>query len=208
MVLRLFHDSMDCSLSGSSDHKIFQARILEWVAISSSRGPSQPRDQTHVSRISCIGRWILYYSAPREAAYKSLQKILISIKQKVTYKSADVFTTSEKAMVTHCNTLAWKIPWAAEPGRLQSVGSLRVGHDWATSLLLFTFMHWRRKWQPTPIFLPGQSQRRGSLVGCRLGGHTESDTSEATLQQQQLLQPRRQLVPSCCSQSQASSDCL
>ena len=38
------------------------------------------------------------------------------------------------------------------------MGSLRVGHDWATSLSLFTFMHWRRKWQPTPVFLPGESQ--------------------------------------------------
>ena len=67
-----------------------------------------------------------------------------------------------------------------EPGRLQSMGSLRVGHDWVTSLWLFTFMHWRRKWQPTPVFLPGESQGRGSLVGCRLWGHTESDTTEAT----------------------------
>ena len=44
----------------------------------------------------------------------------------------------------------------------------------------FTFMHWRRKWQPTPVFLPGESQGRGSLVGCRLWGRTESDTTEAT----------------------------
>ena len=50
------------------------------------------------------------------------------------------------------------------------MGSLRVGHDWATALSLFTFMHWRRKWQPTPVFLPGESQGRGSLVGCRLWG--------------------------------------
>ena len=41
-------------------------------------------------------------------------------------------------------------------------------------------MHWRRKWQPTPVFLPGESQGRGSLVGCRLWGRTESDTTEAT----------------------------
>ena len=54
-----------------------------------------------------------------------------------------------------------------------------------TSLSLLTFMHWRRKWQPTPVFLPGDSQGRGSLVGCRLWGHTESDTTEATQQQQQ-----------------------
>ena len=92
---------------------------------------------------------------------------------------------SEKAMAPHSSTLAWKIPWMEEPGGLQSMGSLRVGHNGVTSLSLFTFMHWRRKWQPTPVFLPGESQGRGSLVGCRLWGRTESDTTEATQQQQQ-----------------------
>ena len=67
-----------------------------------------------------------------------------------------------KAMAPHSSTLAWKIPWMEEPGGLQSMGSRRVGHDWATSLSLFTFMHWRRKWQPTPVFLPGESQGRGA----------------------------------------------
>ena len=86
----------------------------------------------------------------------------------------------EKAMAPHSSTLAWKIPWMKEPGRLQSMGSRRVGHDWATSLSLFTLMHWRRKWQPTPVFLPGESQGCGSLVGCRLWGRTESDTTEGT----------------------------
>ena len=65
-------------------------------------------------------------------------------------------------MAPHSSTLAWKIPWMEESGRLQSMGSLRVGQDWATSLSLFTFMHWRRKWQPTPVFLPGESQGRGA----------------------------------------------
>ena len=51
-------------------------------------------------------------------------------------------------MATHSSTLAWRIPWTEEPGRLQSMGSLGVGHDWATSLSLFTFIPWRRKWQP------------------------------------------------------------
>ena len=87
---------------------------------------------------------------------------------------------SEKAMAPHSSTLAWKVPWTEEPGRLQSMGSLRVGHDWVTSLSLFTFMHWRRKWQPTPVFLPGESQGQGSLVGCRLWGRTESDTTDVT----------------------------
>ena len=49
----------------------------------------------------------------------------------------------------------------------------------------FTFTHWRRKWQPTPVFLPGESQGQGSLVGCRLWGPTESDSTEVTQQQQQ-----------------------
>ena len=81
-------------------------------------------------------------------------------------------------MAPHSSTLAWKIPWMEEPGGLQSMGSLTVGHNWATSLSLFTFLHWRRKWQPTPVFLPGESQGRGSLVGCRLWGRTESDWSD------------------------------
>ena len=86
----------------------------------------------------------------------------------------------EKAMAPHSSTLAWKIPWTVEPGRLQSMGSLRVRHDLATSLSLFTFMHWRRKWQPTPVFLPRESQGWGSLMGSCLWGRTELDTTEAT----------------------------
>ena len=71
-------------------------------------------------------------------------------------------------MAPHSSTLAWKIPWMEEAGRLQSMESLGVRRNWATSLSLFSFMHWRRKWQPTPVFLPGESQGRGSLVGCCL----------------------------------------
>ena len=51
----------------------------------------------------------------------------------------------EEEMATHSSILAWKIPWTEEAGGLQSMGSLRVGYDWATSLSLFIFMHWRRK---------------------------------------------------------------
>ena len=81
------------------------------------------------------------------------------------------------AMAPHSSILARKIPWMEEPGRLQSMGSQRVRHDWATSLSLFSFMHWRRKWQPTLVFLPAKSQGRRNLVGCCLWGLTESDTS-------------------------------
>ena len=86
----------------------------------------------------------------------------------------------EKEMATHSSTLVWKIPWTEKPGKLQSVGLQRVGLDWVTSLSLFSFMHWRRKWQPTPVFLPGESQGQGSLVGGRLWGRTESETTEVT----------------------------
>ena len=76
---------------------------------------------------------------------------------------------AEKAMAPHSSTLAWKIPWTEEPGGLQSMGSQGVGHNWATSLSLFTFMHWRRKWQPTPVFLLGESQGRGAWWAATYG---------------------------------------
>ena len=87
-------------------------------------------------------------------------------------------------MTPHSSTLAWKIPWPEEPGRLQSMGSWRVGHDWATSLSLFTFMNWRRKWQPTPVFLPGESQGRGAWWAT-VYGVAQSRTRLKQLQMQQ-----------------------
>ena len=81
----------------------------------------------------------------------------------------------EKAMAPHSSTLAWQIPWMEEPDRLQSMGSLGVRHDWATSLSLFTFIHWRRKWQPSPMFLPGESQGRGAWWAA-VYGVTQSQT--------------------------------
>ena len=84
----------------------------------------------------------------------------------------------EKAMAPHSSTFAWKIPWMEEPGGLQSMKLLRVGHDWATSISLFTFTNWRRKWQPTPVLLPGKSHGRRGLVGCSPWGHWGLDTTE------------------------------
>ena len=81
-------------------------------------------------------------------------------------------------MAPHSRTLAWKIPWTEEPGGLRSTGSLRVGHDWATSLSLFPFMHWGRKRQPTPGLVPGKSHGRRNLVGCSPPGCWGSDTTE------------------------------
>ena len=74
-------------------------------------------------------------------------------------------------MAPHSSTLAWKIPWMEEPGGPQSMGSLRVGQDSATLLSLFTFLRWRRQWQPTPVFLPGES-RTGEPRGLpSMGSH-------------------------------------
>ena len=81
----------------------------------------------------------------------------------------------EKAMAPHSSTLAWKIPWTEEPGRLQSMGSLRVGHDWVTSLSLFTFMHWRRKWHPTQYSCL-ENPRDGGAWWAAVSGVTQSRT--------------------------------
>ena len=86
-------------------------------------------------------------------------------------------------MATHSSTLAWKIPRMEEPGRLQSMGSLRVGHNWVTSLSLFTFMYWRRKWQPTRVLawrIPGTGEPGGlPSVGSHRVGHDWSDLAAA-----------------------------
>ena len=140
------------------------------------------------TRLTCIYKLLFYYSLScvslvisLTSEWNELQSLFPLRKENYT----QVAIYMEKAMATHSSTLVWTIPWAEEPGRLKSMGSRRVGHDCVTSLSLFTFMHLRRKWQPTPVFLPGESQGLGSLVGCRLCGRTESDTTEATWQQQQ-----------------------
>ena len=74
-----------------------------------------------------------------------------------------------------------RIPWTARRSNQSILKEINPEYSlWATSVSLFTFMHWRRKWQPTPVFLPGGSQGQGSLVGCRPWGLTESDTTEVT----------------------------
>ena len=85
----------------------------------------------------------------------------------------------EKAMAPHSSTLAWKITWTEEPGAAVP----GVSASWtrlSSFAFTFHFHHWRRKWQPTPVFLPGESQGLGSLVGCCLWGRTESDTTKVT----------------------------
>ena len=112
--------------------------------------------------------FLLYFLKMTESTLH-LDFLFLSLLKKKVWKRLG--KDLEKAMAPHSRTLAWKIPWTEEPGGLQSMGSRRVRHNWATSLSLFTFMYWRRKWQPTPVFLPGESQG---------WGRTESDMTEVT----------------------------
>ena len=144
-------------------HHIFHQIIFKgnWNYSSSY----SPEEETETQKdCGCAGRWL----------NTSEHRIFASFMPRAL---ANYHVTS---MAPHSSTLAWEIPWVEEPGRLRSMGLLRVGHDWATSLSLFTFMHWRRKWHPTPVFLPGESQGQRSLVGFRLRGRTEVDTTDAT----------------------------
>ena len=129
-------------------------------------------------RCQIFSGWVFF--SGHFCVWEFLTKLLIDSSKYSSFIFSLANEFSEKAMAPHSSTLAWKIPWTEDPGRLQSMGLPRVGHDRATSLSLFTFMHWRVKWQPAPVFLPGESQGRGSLVGCRLWGRTESDATEAT----------------------------
>ena len=148
---------MDCELSDSSLHGISQTRILEWVAMPSSRGSSRPREWIHVSCISCDTAGFLTAESPGKPCLHHTV---------VQYSCLE-------------NPMDWGTWWAAVHGVAGS-------QTWLSNFTLsFHFMHWRRKWQPTPVFLPGESQGWQSLLGCLLWGRTESDTTEVTWQQQQ-----------------------
>ena len=143
-----FCNPVACSLPGSSIHEIFLARILEWVAISSSRGSSWYRYWIHVC---CIARWILHCWTTREASNALLSAFVLiqpsflwaslvaqlvknlPAVQETQVRSLGWEDPLEKEMATHSSILAWKISWTEKPGGLQSMGSQRVGHDWATN---------------------------------------------------------------------------
>ena len=111
----------------------------------------------------------------------SIRKLLDFLEIKIQVEEEKTIANNRdwlvNAIVPHSSALPWRIPWMEEPGWLQSMGSLRVGHHWATSL--FTFMQWRRKWQPTPLFLPGNPRNRGAWWAA-ICGVAELDTTDAT----------------------------
>ena len=142
---------MDCSPPDSSVHRILQARLLKWVAISFSRASSWPRDWTS---ISCVGRRILYHWAIREAPFFNSWKCP-DLKGSLTYRGAGfpggtsgkepacqcrrlkrTWVRSlgredplEEGMATHFSNLAWRITGTEKPGSLQSMWSQRAGQD-------------------------------------------------------------------------------
>ena len=150
---------------------------MDWLDLLAVQGTLKSLLQHYSSKASilrCSAFFIVQLSHQYMTRWTSVGKVM-SLLFNMLYR-----LDSEKAMAPHSSTLAWKISWTEEPGMLQSMRSLRVRHDWATSLLLSTFMHCRRKWQPTPVFLLGESPRQRSLVGGRLWGCTELDTTEVT----------------------------
>ena len=120
---------MDCGPPGSSVHGILQTRILEWVAVPSSRGSSWPRDGTCFSYNSCIGRWVLdhchHLGSPNHKLFK--------VGGEGDDRGWDGWMASPTQWTwVWISSGSWW--WTGRPGMLQSMGSQRVGHDWATEL--------------------------------------------------------------------------
>ena len=132
---------MDCRLPGSSVYGIFQARTLEWVAISLSRGPSRPRDWT---RVSCtVGRHsTIWTRLPCNSNGKESASLVASFAShlvknppamlEIWVRSLGWEDPPEKGQATHSSILAWRSPWTEKPGGLQFMGSHRIGLDWVT----------------------------------------------------------------------------
>ena len=148
-----------------------------------------PHKLIHLPRgeVECIlyaVGWIIYKWIVAPVADCQLIYFILNISPLFSWAKLSTFITlQEKAMAAHSGTLAWEIPWTEKPGGLQSMGSLRVGHGWAASLPFFTFLHWRRKWQPTPVFawrIPGTGEPGGlPSMGSHGVGHDWSDLAAA-----------------------------
>ena len=168
-LLWLFCNPMDCSRTGSPVHRISQARILEWVATSFSRGSSQPRDWTH---ISCIGRWVLYHWATREAHNDSCSVLLHSQHSPQPHPPGSGSRNLPEASVWGSPSMRWpqrlhQSPW---PPACCPMEEMEQGHQcflwfkplayisgWVTKGFAMTFIWacccfnqplWQPRWQP------------------------------------------------------------
>ena len=156
-------NSMDCSPPGSSVHGILQARILEWVAMPCSRGSSQPRDQTQVSRIAAD-------SLPCEPPWKPMNTgVGCPIPPSGDLPDLGIKLESPALQMDSCNP---GFP-DSSVGKESTPQCRRTGFDsWVGKI------PWRRKWQPTPVFWPGEFHGQRSLVSYSPWGHKELDTTE------------------------------
>ena len=127
------------------------------------------------------------------------QTLILNVTLMEENSGANFLTYMEKAMALHSSTLAWQIPWAEEPGRLQSMESLGIGHDWETLLSLSAFMHWRRKWQPTEM------ATHSSVLAWRIPG-TREPGGLLSLGSQSRIRLKR--LSSSSSSSSSSNMCL
>ena len=164
--MAMYSSILAWKIPGTEEPGALQFESIDSLALSLLYGSTLTSVHDHWENID-LTRWT-FVSKVMSLLFNMLSRLVIVFLPRSMHLLIS-WLQLPSVMAIHSSTLAWKIPWMEEPGRLQSMGSLRVRHNWATSLSLFTFMHWRRKWQPTPVFLPGESQGRGSLVGCIYG---------------------------------------
>ena len=170
---------MDCSLSVPSIHGIFQARILEWVAISYSRGSSQPRDWTHISWVSCIGRWILYHLSYQWNPQTELNS---TIKEhtpgwsEIHICDAGWFDICRLINVIITNDRIKSKHWGFPSGTNSKQTTCQCRrlkrcrfNPWVRKT------PWSRKQQTIPVFLPGKFHGQRSLASYSPRGGKESD---------------------------------
>ena len=148
--------------------------LLDLLAVQGTLKSLLPHHSSKASILQCPAFFTVQLSHP----YMTTGKTVALTRWTFVGKVMALLFNMLSIMAPHSSILAWKIPWTEEPGRLWSMGSLRVGHNWMTSLSLLTFTHWRRKWQPTPVFLPEKSHGWRSLVDYSPWGHKESDVTE------------------------------
>ena len=157
------------STSPSNEYSGLISFRIDWLDLLAVQGSLKSLLKDHSLKILILFLWAFFVIQLSHLYMTTGNTIALTIwtfvnKWCLSFFKCCLDLSLEKTVAPYSSILAWKIPWIEEPGRLQSMGLRRVGHDWATSLSLFTFMHWRRKWQPTPVFLPGESQGWGSLA--------------------------------------------
>ena len=169
---------MHCNLPDSSVHGLSQARILEWSAISSSRGSSRPRNWT---RVSCIGRRILYHWVTREAIGNSSIQATSGQGDSTHHPTLSLISGSDfKAFLkivrasSSCGSLKSDLTCTFtifQRKRKEHLCKPTVFSRWLSG----NEPAWRRKWQPTPVLLLGKPHGQRSLVGYSPRGCQESD---------------------------------